>query len=73
MSNDAREAVARALAEQCDSGSADYWDMWVKDADAAIAALKPIIVAEIRAWAEELDGVWINADSLASRICGGGE
>ena len=48
----AREVVARALAEQCDSGSADYWDMWVKDADAAIAALKPIIVAEIRAWAE---------------------
>jgi hypothetical protein len=50
----AREAVARAILGQsglcsCTACSAKALD----NADAALAALRPIIAAEIRAWADE--------------------
>jgi len=80
MTSGAREAVARALAKPIPLGSS------LTQADYVLAALAPIIAAEIRAWAEEIhDGsdpygdtrfqlvTEGGADTIASRICGGGE
>jgi hypothetical protein len=95
MSAGAREAVARKLFDvyAWELGNADAeWDNespmsqddWRRDADRILAALAPIIAAEIRAYADrpgETDpGVAVacrqfmkDADAIASRICGGGE
>jgi len=85
----AREAVARAIAaimcgEYCTQDGVvipcqECVDDFLLDADAALAALAPIIAAEIRAWAETgLKGATRlqnslnhDADAIASRICGG--
>jgi hypothetical protein len=79
----AREAVTRAI-ECAITGPDDLPDYGLIAADAALAALKPIIATEIRAWAENEMGQWATphgvirsldaeADRIASRICGGGE
>jgi hypothetical protein len=45
----AREVVARAMAGP---KAATDWKLWLDDADDALAALAPIIAAEIQAWAD---------------------
>lgn len=94
MSAEAREAVARAIFLHPDrldgtccrdifAVPADGFDCaedWAEHAaDAALAALQPIIAAEIRAWAESETNrlgcppgnVAASADLIASRICEG--
>ena len=73
---EAREAVARIFADR--PFTVDPWEMWTDEADAVLAALAPIIAAEIRAWAREtatdstIDQLIADADAIASRICGSG-
>lgn len=70
MSAEAREAVARALYQSLWRST---WESlpeharknWYTEADAALAALQPIIAAEIRA----VYGNSTLADAIASRIC----
>ena len=74
MSSDAREAVARAIInapccspvpkESCD-------DCELIATDAALAALAPIIAAEIRAWAERETKAW--ADTVSGDFLEGAE
>ena len=78
MSAEAREAVEQTLIHTQGALTFDG------QADAVLAALRPIIAAEIRAWAEEYTGgsttsdtairvLTADADVIASRICGGGQ
>ena len=89
MTDTAREVVARALHDR-DTSLLD-WDerdegireMWRSDADAALAALRPIIAAEaydVMRYTDMTthsrssdDVVRYHAERVASRICGGGE
>jgi hypothetical protein len=48
MSSGAREAVARAIAE---GDGAIAWEYAYEQADAALAALRPIIIDGLRTWA----------------------
>lgn len=48
----AHEAVARAIAAVVLDRETDHWDLWTPETDAALAALRPFIAAEIRAWVE---------------------
>jgi hypothetical protein len=99
----AREAVARAIYEQAVVShfpNARPWDLleegvrqsWYPRVDVMLAALAPIIAAEIRAeaqrqhdnWDDPTSAYWCPArlgitamsdaaETIASRICGGGE
>jgi hypothetical protein len=72
----AREAVAQIT----NTGDDEPYNFWAK-ADEILAVLAPIIAAEIRAWAEQIDAdlgeseatiaLISDADPIASRICGG--
>jgi hypothetical protein len=91
----ARESVARALFEADRRSLAlksfdwtwetlpdNYRKVWLKDADAALAAAAPHFAAETRAWAERERNEWATpqgvlnalaykgAADIASRICG---
>jgi hypothetical protein len=53
----AREAVARAL-----TINPENWRMYLEVTDEMLAALKPFIAAEIRAWAEARREVWTDIE-----------
>jgi hypothetical protein len=71
----AREAVARILRERYPLHSNGFND---ETADDVLTRLRPIIAAEIRAWANGEFEAYDRADmdrfdAIASRICGEGE
>ena len=70
MSAEAREAVARALMNlalcENDCDMDEEVKNWHPDADAALAALKPIIAAEIREYAKQADEAWQDIESYST-------
>jgi hypothetical protein len=74
-----REAVIRAI----DSVRLQRADVRWGMGEAVLAALKPFIASELRLWADEYAGdgpretaiqiLHIDAETIAGRICGGGE